>query len=148
MWTGLAWDLRGWGVGWSGASSRGERGAAEAQGAEARREEEERKGETDADRWAPSVSDGRRGCEVMRVTRKRRERRAGALRGSSGPGERAHAGFGAPRAEREGEGRRVGPGEGEGVAGPACFGLGKRKVGHGPLRVGFVFGMGWVFKMG
>ena len=35
VWTELAWDLRGWGVWWSGASSRGERGAAEAQGAEA-----------------------------------------------------------------------------------------------------------------
>ena len=34
------------------------------------------------------------------------------------------------------------------VAGPARFGLGKRKVGHGPLRVGFVFGMGWGFKLG
>ena len=77
-------------MGWSGASSRGERGAAEAQGAEARREEEERKGETDADRWAPSVSDGRRGCGVTRMTRKRMEERASALRGWSGPGEREH----------------------------------------------------------
>jgi len=39
-------------------------------------------------------------------------------------------------------------GERGGVAGPAWFGLGKRKVGHVPLRVGFVFGMGWVFKLG
>ena len=75
-------------MGWSGASSRGECGAAEAQGAEARREEEERKGETDADRRAPSVSDGRCGCGVTRVTRKRREERAGALHGWSGPGDR------------------------------------------------------------
>ena len=125
-------------MGWSGASSRGERGAAEAQGAEARREEEERKGETDADRWAPSVSDGRRGCGVTRVTRKRREERAGVLRGWServraGRGEAgAHAGplrtrraecvrvesaqerggAGAgPAGPRAGEGRRVGPGK-------------------------------------
>ena len=73
---------------WSGASSRGERGAAEAQVAEARPEEEERTGETDVDRWAPLVSDGRRGCGVTHVSRKRREERAGALRGWSGPGER------------------------------------------------------------
>ena len=47
-----------------------------------RREVEEGKWSEGADRRAPSVSDGRRGCEVMRVTRKRREEQAGALRGS------------------------------------------------------------------
>ena len=67
-------------------SSRGERGAAEAQGAEARREEEERKGETDADRWAPSVSDGKRGCGVTRAGLGERERGGAGPRGLSGVG--------------------------------------------------------------
>ena len=151
--TELAWDLRGWGVGWSGASSRGERGAAEAQGAEARREEEERKGETDADRWAPSVSDGRRGCGVTRVTRKRREERAGALRGWServwGSREEAGAHAGQLRARRASacglESAQERGSAGAGPAGPRAVGP-QREERKGLGRAGVCLGwsLGWI----
>ena len=66
-----------------------------------RREVEEGKWSEGADRRAPSVSDGRRGCEVMRVTRKRREERADALEQAREEGKQA--------AREKGKRRRVVP---------------------------------------
>ena len=74
-------------------------------------------GEERADRWAPSVSDGKRGCGVTRAGLGERER------GGAGPRGLREAGTRAGRLRRE----RAGWAEREVWAEPVWRGLGRRK---------------------